>query len=101
MLLNREGWKVDKYLVERLYRGEGLTLHHRRKHRRRVADQLADGRRFRPLTVVDIHTRECLVIESEQRLKVENVVLALNRIKLQCGLPKCLYCDNRSELYFR
>jgi hypothetical protein len=79
--------------------GEGLTLHHRRKHRPRVADQLADGRRFRPLTVVDIHTRECLAMESEQRLKVENVVLALNRIKIQCGVPKCLYCDNGSEFF--
>jgi transposase InsO family protein len=85
VLLNREGWKVGKYLVERLYREEGLTLHQRRKRRRRVAehrrerfhptgpnqvwsmdfvaDQLADGRRFRSLTVVDIYTRECLAIE--------------------------------------
>jgi len=96
VLLNREGWKVGKYLVERLYREEGLTLHQRWKPRRRVAehrrerfhptgpdqvwsmdfvaDQLADGRRFRSLTVVDIYTRECLAIESEQRLKGEDVV---------------------------
>jgi putative transposase len=109
VLLNREGWKVGKYLVERLYREEGLTLHQRRKRRRRVAehrrerfhptgpnqvwsmdfvaDQLADGRRFRSLTVVDIYTRECLAIESEQRLKGEDVVLALNRIKTQRGVP--------------
>src|ERR1700691_784603 len=107
VLLNREGWKVGKYLVERLYREEGLTLHQRRKRRRRVAehrrerfhptgpnqvwsmdfvaDQLAEGRRFRSLTVVDIYTREWLAIESEQRLKGEDVVLALNRIKIQRG----------------
>jgi len=119
VLLNREGWKVGKYLVERLYREEGLTLHQRRKRRRRVAehrrarfhptgpnqvwsmdfvaDQLADGRRFRSLTVVDIYTRECLAIESEQRLKGEDVVLALNRIKIQRGVPKFVYCDNGSE----
>jgi putative transposase len=119
VLLNREGWNVGKYLVERLYRGEGLTLHQRRKRRRRVAehrrerfhprgpnqvwsmdfvaDQLADGRRFRSLTVVDIHTRECLAIASEQRLKGEDVVLALNRIKMQRGVPKFPYCDNGSE----
>jgi hypothetical protein len=41
-----------------------------------VADQLADGRRFRSQTVVDIYTRECLAIKSEQRLKGEDVVLA-------------------------
>src|SRR5260221_5585677 len=38
VLLNREGWNVGKYLVERLYREEGLTLHQRRKRRRRVAE---------------------------------------------------------------
>lgn len=31
-----------------------------------VADHLADGRRFRALTVIDIYTRECLAIEPEQ-----------------------------------
>ena len=119
VLLNREGWKVGKYLVERIYREEGLTLHQRRKRRRRVAehrrerfhptapnqvwsmdfvaDQLADGRRFRSLTVVDIYTRECLAIESEQRLKGEDVVRVLNRTKSQRGVPRMLYCDNGSE----
>jgi len=119
VLLNREGWEVGKYLVERLYREEGLTLHQRRKRRRRVAehrrerfhptgpnqvwsmdfvaDQLADGRRFRSLTVVDIYTRECLAIESEQRLKGEDVVRVLNRTRVQRGGPKMLYCDNGSE----
>ncbi len=29
-MLNREGWKVGKYLVERIYREEGLTLRQRR-----------------------------------------------------------------------
>ena len=62
-----------------------------------VADQLADGRRFRSLTIVDIYTRECLAIESEQRLKGEDVVRVLNRTKLQRGVPKMLYCDNGSE----
>lgn len=119
VLLNREGWKVGKYLVERIYREEGLTLPQRRKRRRRVmehrrerfhptgpnqvwsmdfvADQLADGRRFRSLTVVDIYTRECLAIEPEQRLKGEDVVRVLNRIKITRGVPKMVHCDNGSE----
>jgi len=80
VLLNREGWEVGKHFVERFYREEGLTLYQRRKRGRRVAehprerfhptgpnqvwsmdfvaDQLADGRRFRSLTVVDIYTRD-------------------------------------------
>jgi putative transposase len=119
VLLNREGWKVGKYLVERLYREEGLTLQQRRKRRRRVAehrrerfhptganqvwsmdfvaDQLADGTRFRSLTVVDIYTRECLAIDCGQRLKGEDVVRALNRIKINRGVPKMVHCDNGSE----
>ena len=115
-MFRREGWKVGKYLVERLYREEGLTLRQRRKRRRRVAehgrerfhptapnqiwsmdfvaDQLADGRRFRSLTVLDIDTRECLAMESEQRLKGRDVVMVFNRIKVQRGVPRMLYCDN-------
>ena len=87
VLLNREDWNVGKHLVERLYWEEGLTLHQRRKRRRHVAehrrelfhrtgpnqvwsmdfvaDQLADGRTFRSLTVVDIHTGEHLAIETD------------------------------------
>jgi hypothetical protein len=38
LLLNRYGWRVGKYLVERIYREEGLTLHQRRKRRRREAE---------------------------------------------------------------
>ena len=46
VLLNREGWKVGKYLVERLYREEGLTLHQRRKRQRPVAEHRRE--RFHP-----------------------------------------------------
>jgi putative transposase len=123
VLLNREGWKVGKYLVERIYREEGLTLQQRRKRRRRVAehrrerfhptgpnqvwsmdfvaDQLADGSRFRSLTVVDIYTRECLAIESVQKLKGEDVVRTLNRIKVSRGAPKMVHCDNGSDFAVR
>jgi putative transposase len=118
-LLGREGWKVGKYLVYRLYKEEGLALRQRLRRRRRVAvhrrergkptrpnqvwsldfvaDQLADGRRFRALTVVDVFTRESLVIEVGQSLKGEDVVSALNRLKAQRGAPKMPSCDNGSE----
>ena len=91
VLLKREGWKVGKKLVYRLYREEGLTLRYKPRRRRCaaanrrergqatapnqvwsldfVADQLADGRRFRALTVVDVFTRESLAIELGQSLK--------------------------------
>jgi putative transposase len=119
VLLNREGWKVGKKLVYRLYREEGLGLRRRPKsrriaaaHRRQkpraegpnqvwsldfVADQLTDGRRFRALTVVDVYTRECLAIEVDQRLKGHDVVRVLQKIASERGVPQVLFCDNGSE----
>ena len=102
MLLQREGGQVDKTVVSRLYREEGLTLRRTVPRKRRVAverreriqptgpnqvwsldfvaDQLADGRWFRSLTVVDVYTRESLAIEPGQNLKGEDVV----RVLLTC-----------------
>ena len=78
---------MGKALVNRLYCEEGLVLRPRRPRRqvsaaRRqapvreatapneawsvdfVLDQLHDGNRFRASTVIDLHTRKCLAIES-------------------------------------
>jgi putative transposase len=119
VLLNREGWKVGKKRVYRLYREEGLTLRQKPRRRRQVsahqrerrkpqapnevwsldfvADQLVDGRRFRALTVVDVFTRECLAIEAGQSLKGDDVVSVLNRIRQARTVPKMLFCDNGAE----
>src|SRR5712692_1067198 len=119
VLLKREGWNVGKKLVYRLYKEEGLTLRHKPRRKRRAAlhrrerfrptapnhvwsldfvtDQLADGRRFRALTIMDVFTRESLAIEVGQRLKGEDVVGALNQIRGKRGVPKVLFCDNGSE----
>jgi len=119
VLLTREGWAVGEHLVYRLYREEGLTLHHRPPRRRNavvvrahrlpvttpneawtldvVADQLANGQRIRALTVVDIYTRESLAIEVGQRLRSEHVVQTLTRLTVQRGAPKRVFCDHGSE----
>jgi putative transposase len=62
-----------------------------------VADQLADGRRYRALTVVDVFTRESLAIEVGQSLKGEDVAQVLHRIRTQRSTPKALFCDNGTE----
>ncbi|MGH9907758.1 MAG: hypothetical protein ACRD8U_19485 [Pyrinomonadaceae bacterium] len=58
-----------------------------------VADELADGRRFRGLTVVDVY----LDIEIGQSLRAEHVMHVLNRLKYRRGSPCRLDCDNGSE----
>ena len=120
VLLNREGWDVGKYLVYRLYTEEGLSLKRMKPAGKRkaasprgerfkatapnqgwsmdfVQDQLQSGTRFRSLTIVDVFTREAVAIEPGQSLKGEDVVRTLNRLKLDRGVPRILFCDNGSE----
>jgi putative transposase len=118
VLLRRDGWQLGKNQY-RLYCEEQLQLRSKLPKRRKmivsrrerpiahaandiwsldfVADQLADGTRFRALTVVDVFTREALAIEVGQRLAGEHVVDALNRIAANRGAPKYLFADNGSE----
>lgn len=118
-MLKREGWEVGKHRFYRVYCEEGLALRRKRPwrhvsaaHREErlpahranevwsmdfVADELADGRRFRGLTVLDVYTRECLDIEVGQSLRAGDLVQALNRLKYERGRPKRIDCDNGSE----
>ena len=119
VLLRREGWEVGKSRLYRLYCEEGLALRRKRpwrhvsavhREQRRLArcrneiwsmdfvtDQLANGRRFRALTVVDLYTRECLAIEVGHTLRAEDVVRTLEQLRFERGLPQRIYCDNGSE----
>jgi putative transposase len=119
VLLKREGWRLGKNQLYRLYREEQLQLRSKLPKRRKmvmvrrerihpraaneawsldfVADQLADGTRFGALTVVDVFSREALAIEVGQRLGGEHVVAVLNRLAAQRQAPKYLFVDNGSE----
>jgi putative transposase len=119
VLLQREGWEVGKERFYRVYTEEGLALRRKRpwrhatavhREQRRpatarndiwsmdvVADELADGRRFRTLTVIDLFTSECLAIEVGQRLGGQDVAAALKRLRFARGLPQRIYCDNGTE----
>nr|WP_152034529.1 IS3 family transposase [Burkholderia contaminans] len=119
VLLRREGWQLGRNQTYRLYCEEQLQLRSKLPKRRKmvvtrvakivpvkpndawsmdfVADQLADGSKFRTLTIVDVFTKEALAIEVGQRLKGEHVVSALNRIAVQRGAPRHLFVDNGSE----
>ena len=116
-LLRREGMRVNRKLVQRVYREEGLSV--RRRGRKRVAvvrvptlppsgpnerwsmdfvsDALADGRKFRALTIVDEFTRECPAIEVDHSLPGARVVAVLERLRATRGLPTTIVCDNGPE----
>ena len=118
--LRREGWRVNRKRVYRLYKEEGLCVgrHKPRRHRSSttrperttatraneswsmdfMADQLFDGRRFRLLTIVDDFTRESLAIEVGQRLGGDDVARVLERIgAARDALPEKIRVDNGSE----
>jgi putative transposase len=117
VLLKREGIRVNKKRVYRLYCEEGLQLRARRRRRhvtaatRRspatrplapnvawsmdfVSDQTAAGARFRALSVVDVFTRECLAIEPGQKLGAADVVNVLSRNATERGVPKRIHCGS-------
>jgi putative transposase len=118
-LLRREGWRVNRKRVYRIYREEGLNLRRWRprrhvsgSHREQrpqagrvnaswsmdfVSDSLFNGRRFRALTVVDNHSPECLAIEPGQSLSGGDVVEVMDRLVAERGAPERIWCDNGSE----
>jgi putative transposase len=95
IMLRREGWDVGKDRFYRVYREENPGLRRKRPWRhvsavdrpdRRpaaranevwrvdfVADQLAEGRKIRTLTIVNLFTRECLGIEVSFSLRAGHV----------------------------
>jgi len=118
-MLRREGTTVNLKKVYRLYREEGLTVRRRRGRRRTVgmrapivlpqasnqrwsldfvADQIADGRSFRVLAVVDDFTRECLTTVVDTSLSGERVVGELDRLVIERGRPLVIVSDNGTEL---
>src|SRR4051812_20782840 len=62
-----------------------------------VSDALADGRKFRALTIVGDFTREVPAIEVDTSLPGERVVRVLEQLASTRGLPKAIVCDNGPE----
>ena len=62
-----------------------------------MTDQTSSGERFRALTVVDMFSRECLVLGPGQSLRGEDVVRVLTGLIKERGRPERIPCDNVSE----
>ena len=62
-----------------------------------VHDTLSCGRKFRTLSIVDVHSRECLAVEVDTSLTGERVVRVLERLRDQRDVPQVIQTDNGSE----
>jgi transposase InsO family protein len=60
-------------------------------------DQLADGKRFKTLSVLDEFTRECLAIHVGQSIRSAEVVTVLSAVIARRSPPAYLRSDNGSE----
>lgn len=124
-LLRREGWRVNRKRIQRLWRLEGLRVpakQHKRlrlgtidgsisrrraAHRREVwsydfvMDTTEDGRRLKMLPVVDEFSRECLTVEVGRSFTAADVIGVLDRLFKEHGAPRYLRSDNGPELVAR
>ena len=120
-LLVREGWRVNRKRVQRLWRTEGLKVPRRQRKRQRLGtsangvlrrnaehrnqiwsydftmDQTADGKRLKLMPVVDEYTRECLAIEVERSMSAEDVISTLGYLFQVHGEPEFIRSDNGPE----
>ncbi len=118
-LLQREGWKVNRKRVHRIWKDEGLSLPRRRPKRKRhgrtveivnrathknhvwcydfVEDRTENGNKLRMLNVVDEYTRECHQILVGRSVRAEKVVDTLNWLFLLKGVPEHIRSDNGPE----
>jgi transposase InsO family protein len=119
VLLRREGWKVNRKRVHRIWKAEGLSLPLRRPRRRRVGsvgeivnkaeypnhvwsydfaeDRTERGGKLRILAIIDEYTRECLAIRVAPSIPALAVVGVLEWLFLTRGVPKFLRSDNGPE----
>jgi transposase InsO family protein len=118
VLLRQQGELSGLNRIYRLYREEGLSVRKRRARRRAVGtrapilvevlpnarwsldfvhDQLANGRRFRILNIVDDVTRECLAAIPDTSISGRRVARELTALIERRGKPGIIVSDNGTE----
>lgn len=116
--LRAEGLVINRKRTYRVYTELGLQV--RTKRRRKLirpripmavperpgqrwsvdfmADQLANGRRFRVLNIVDDYSRECVGQIVDTSISGTRLARFLDELGQHRSLPRTLVCDNGTEL---
>jgi len=118
-LLRREGQEVNSKRVQRTRRREGLQVSKKQRRMRRVGESTAErqqakhtghvwswdfvedqterGTRFRVLTLIDEHTRECLAVHVAWSIRAVDVITVVEAAMERFGVPEHLRSDNGPE----
>lgn len=118
-LLRREGMAVNAKRVQRVRRREGLQVSKRQRRTKRlgvstaqrqraqcvndvwswdfVEDQTEHGSRFRILTLIDEHTRQCLASHAAWSIRAVDVITVVEAAFGRYGRPRHLRSDNGPE----
>jgi putative transposase len=118
VLLRREGLVLNRKRTQRLYREEGLMVRRRRGRKRALGtrapllgaarpnarwsidfihDQMACGRRFRILNILDDVTKECLAAVADTSISGQRVARELTALIGRRGQPEFIVSDNGTE----
>ena len=120
-LLRREGWRVNRKRIFRLWRQQGLKVPKQQRKKRRLGssanscvrrpaeykdhvwawdflhDRTAGGGPLKWFTLVDEYTRECLALEVRRGMTAQAVSVVLSEVVRQRGAPAHLRSDNGPE----
>ncbi|MFM8457777.1 MAG: IS3 family transposase [Chthoniobacterales bacterium] len=118
-LLRREGFEVNPKRVARIRREEGLKVSKKQRRMKRlgvstaqraraerprqvwswdfVEDQTENGSRFRILTILDEHTRQCVATHAAWSIRAVDVITVLEAAIARYGAPEHLRSDNGPE----
>lgn len=118
-MLRREGLKVNKKVVRKLYKQMGLSLRWHKTTRRIsrlrmapiqatrpgqrwsldfMADKLASGAKFRLLNVLDLYSRKCLGSVVSRSFSSTRVIAELDKMAIKHGgYPEIITLDNGTE----
>jgi putative transposase len=120
-MLRREGWKVNRKRVHRLWRAQGLKVPRKCRKKRHLGhsgnscarlrpghanhvwawdfifDRTTGGRSLKWLSVVDEYTRECLALVAARSITAEDVLDVLAELFVVRGVPGHIRSDNGPE----